>query len=413
MKSYHGTALFSIASALTLVTASTSSNAKDSRQWYEKIHIGGYVAQGWQSAFEVDGASALPSDEDAQSGFQRLRYALHISAKLTDRISIFAELAEEPNDFSGITKFAISQDLAWVDVKLNDYNNVRVGNLIAYPGSMTFLYYSDGAVVQANPLIGNSPVDMITAEEGVWFLGKKEMGAGKLNWDLSVSTPNFFSDFSDGAGYDYRANLTYIMDNGFGFGAGIFQTTGDPQCDGGLCILNSGGSVNSSIGLGDGDNYEFSTGGPATRATHVALIPAIEASIYQIDVHYENERFMLQGIFGVAKDDYSFYNGFGSGQFLDKEAKMQYASITTKINLNESIYLTARYSISSNKSDGIDDDEILDRYQLGLGYWFDKDILVKAEYVKQTEEANSGGLKTNGNNEASWDGFSVELSYHF
>lgn len=402
--------LFTTASIL----ATTMILPTEAADWNERIDLGGYIAQGWQSPIEVDGGRAVPSDANADSGFQRLRFALHTNIKLSDRVSIFAELAEEPNDFSGITKFGLSQDLAWIDTKLNDNLTFRVGNIIAYPGSLSFLRYSDGAVVQSNPLIGNSPVDMITAEQGAWLFGShKFANDNKFAWDLTVSNPSFFGDFSEDSGYNLKANGTVLLGNGFGFGAGVFKTNGDANCVGGTCTLSDGGAVNSSIGLGDGDNYEFSTGGPATRSTHVAIIPGIDATITQLDAQYKKNNVLVHGYVGNAKDKYSYSGGFGTGQFTEKDAEMDYLGVLGQYNFNKKLYVAGRYTQSKNKSEGVSGNDELSRAQVGLGYWMSDASLLKVEYVKQTEEANSGGLKTNGLTEAEWDGISVEASYHF
>lgn len=405
--------LFSVAVCIgTLVAAPVYSEEK--ADWVDRISLDGFIAQGWQSPIEVSGAAFLPSDTAAQSGFQRLRYGIQITGKINDRFSVFAEFAEEPNDFASLTRFGISQDLAWLTYKLGENNEIRIGNIIAYAGSMAFLKFSDGAVVQGNPMIGNSPVDLITAEQGVWLTGSAPMGSGELLWDATVSTPSFFSDFSEDAGHNYKINLTYAAKNGFGFGFGVFQTTGDAQCVSGMCTLADGGAVGSLIGLGDGDNYEFSTGGPDSRTTHVAIVPGIDATIVQADAQYKNEKLMLHAQFGVAQDEYSFLDRFGTTKFSEQDAEMRFATVTGQYIVSDSLYLAGRYSISQNESHGVaGKDNVLDRIQLGVGYRLIKPVLLKAEYVKQWEEANSGGLKTNGLGEAQWDGFSLEISIQF
>ncbi len=396
----------------TLVAAPAYS--KEKADWIDRVSLDGFIAQGWQSPIEVSGAAFRLSDTEAQSGFQRLRYGIQITGKINDKFSVFAELAEEPNDFSSLTRYGISQDLAWLAYKPNDNNEIRIGNIIAYAGSMAFLKYSDGAVVQGNPMIGNSPVDLITAEQGVWLTGSAPVGSGKLLWDATLSTPSFFSDFSEDAGYNYKINLTYEAKNGFGVGFGVFQTTGDAQCVSGVCTLADGGAVGSVIGLGDGDNYEFSTGGPDSRTTHVGIIPGIDATILQADAQYKNEKLMVHAQLGLAQDEYSYLGRFGTAEFSEQDAEMRFATVTGQYIVSDSLYLAARYSISQNESDGVaSNDNVLDRIQLGVGYWFDKSILLKAEYVKQREEANSGGLKTSGLGEAEWDGFSLEISFQF
>jgi hypothetical protein len=155
-----------VAALLALGSAATQIQAAEFMDG--KLKINGAAMQSWQSAIEVDGDARSAVATEGESGFHRLRFALHFNAQLTDTISVFAELAEEPNDFGN---FNIAQDLAWIQFQ-KDGLGLRVGNVIST--TQNFIEYSDGAVVQSNPLIGNSPVDMITAEEGLWLYGSSD-----------------------------------------------------------------------------------------------------------------------------------------------------------------------------------------------------------------------------------------------
>ncbi|WP_114326398.1 hypothetical protein [Candidatus Colwellia aromaticivorans] len=88
-------------------------------------------------------------------------------------------------------------------------------------------------------------------------------------------------------------------------------------------------------------------------------------------------------------------------------------SVKAKYDINKNIYVAARYSMSTNESAGISSDDSLDRIQVGAGYWIEDKVLLKVEYVKQTEEAFSGGQATNGQGEAEWDGILAKLSVVF
>lgn len=378
-----------------------------------KLKINGAAMQSWQSAMEVDGFARAP--QEADSGFHRLRYALHFDVQVTETISVFAELAEEPNDFGN---FNVAQDLAWIQFA-KDGIGLRVGNVIST--TQNFIEYSDGAVVQSNPLIGNSPVDMITAEEGLWLYGAHN----KLTWDAVVSKPSFATDLSKDSGYNYGLRGTYGFDNGLSFGAGLFITTAELNCDtDNACTDNVNAAIGSLIAVGDGDNYQFGsdadglTGTPG-RGSHFAIVPAINATIWQLDVQYKTENLQLNAYYGQAQDDYSWADsgiaGYRpiSGSFTNTDSEASFISVKGKYDINESIYIAARYSQSTNESVGITSNDSLDRIQLGLGYWIADKVLLKVEYVKQTEEAFSGGQATNGEGEAEWEGVLAELSVSF
>ncbi|MBL4899426.1 MAG: hypothetical protein JKX76_07230 [Colwellia sp.] len=399
-----------VAAILALGTAAIQVQAAEFMDG--KLTINGAAMQSWQSAMEVDGAARAP--QEAESGFHRLRYAIHINAQLTDTISVWAELAEEPNDFGN---FYMAQDLAWIQFQ-KDGLGLRVGNVIST--TQSFIEYSDGAVVQSNPLIGNSPVDMITAEEGLWLYGSKD----NYTWDAVLSKPSFGTDFTKDSGYNFGLRGTVGFDNGFSIGAGLFITNAELDCTGGTCTDAVGASIGSLIGVGDGDNYQFSsdatglTGTPG-RGSHFAIIPGLSATIWQLDVQYKTDNFKLNAYYGQAQDDYSWADagtaGYRpiSGSFTDTDSEVNFMSVKAKYDVNKNFYLAARYSMSTNESAGITGNDTLDRIQIGGGYWIQDKVLLKVEYVKQTEEALSGGQMTDGTGEAEWDGLLAELSVSF
>lgn len=195
-------------------------------------------------------------------------------------------------------------DLGWIQADFNNGVKARLGTIMST--TQTFLRYSDGPVVQSNPFIGNTPVDMITAEEGLWLLGAEEIGSGTdVTWDLGVSSPSFLRDHTESAGFNLQARGTVNFDNGLSLGTGLFKTNGDVVCSSGVCSRVDGAVVNSLIGLGDGDNYAFATRGPS-QVNHVAIIPGIEAFIWQLNAQYRKGPLLIHGFYGQAKDNYAW-----------------------------------------------------------------------------------------------------------
>ena len=384
------------------------------------LSINGAVMQGFQSPIELEGSGRVTTaDDNASSGFQRLRYALHINATIDETFSAFAELAEEPNDLntdSGFDPFGIHMDLGWIEANMGGGVKARAGGIVTT--TQTFLRYSDGAVVQSNPFIGNTPVDMITGEEGIWLLGQKDFESGPhVTWDLAVSSPSFLRDFSEHAGYNLQARGTVNFDNGLSFGSGVFKSNGDLDCVGGVCSRVDGAAVNSLIALGDGDNYAFATRGPG-NVNHVAIIPSIDALIWQVDAQYQNGPFMVHGFYGQAEDDFSWQDAGGgyrpiSSTFAETDAEMAFWGLESRVKTSNNTYVAARYSQSENETGGVSSDNKLYRWQLAGGYWFNDSTLLKVEYAKQEEDALSGGQNVNGTGSAEWDGVSAELSVTF
>ncbi|MEG3766764.1 hypothetical protein [Alteromonas sp. 14N.309.X.WAT.G.H12] len=396
--------LYLATSSLAIIYFSPTSIAQEE----SRIQLSGAVMQSWQAGMEVDGAAADPGNANADSGFHRLRFAININAQVTQRVSVFAELAEEPNDWNNGSA-AVSQDLAWIQFQFSDEMGMRVGNLIAT--TQNFIRYSDGAAVQSNPFVGNSLVDMITAEEGVWFYGVHDTGNGDtLTWDAVVATPDFFADFTDGRGYNFGLRGTYNLRSGLSFGAGMFSTNHDVEAV-------AGKTAGSLIAVGDGDNYQFASSAPNARVTHPLIVPGVDAFIWQADVQYKTDTILLHGLFGSAKDDYSWADGQGTFQtnYIEQDAEMQFWSIEGRYMINEDLYVAARYAESDNESEGISDNNTASRFQLGGGWWMNDYTLFKAEYVKQEEEQYSGGGTAlfGAEGGAEWDGFIIEASVTF
>jgi hypothetical protein len=376
-----------------------------------KLTIGGAASQSWQTAIEPSGSLADPSLAEADSGFHRLRVALHITAQVAEDVSVFIELSEEPDDF-GTNGFAMAQDLAWIQFdNVIGGNTLRVGNVVTTV--QNFLHFSDGAVVQNNPLIGNAATDLITAENGIWLLGAEELGEGrKWTWDLAVTIPSFSSDFSADSGYNLQARTTYGITESISLGAAVMKTTGEATCTTPTsCTLTDGGSFNSIIGLGDGDAYEFATGGPVDHK-HPQIIPSVNALLAQIDIEYQTDTVLVNAFYGQAQDEYSWANGNVGGTFTETDAEMQWVGILGKLNLTEKTYLATRYTVTTNDTAGVSGDNKFDRIQIGAGYWYRDNVLIKAEYVRQNEGAGSGSQFT-GNGDIDWDAFLIEASVSF
>ncbi len=384
-----------------------------------KLVIGGAVMQGWQGPIELEGPGRVTmADDNGGSGFHRLRYALHITAQVTENISVFAELAEEPDDFNtdaSFDQFGIAQDLAWIQANLGGGTLVRLGNIVTTPMTFGLGRYSDGAVVQSNPFIGNSPVDIITAEQGIWALNSSEIGGGNsISWDVGVSTPSFLTDTTDQGNYNYQGRGTFNFANGLSFGAGVVKTTGDVTCTGGTCSRDNGAPFNSLIGLGDGDNYQFATRGPS-NVNHPAIIPGIDALAWQADIQFKTDKVMAHAFYGQVEDDFSWADQGGgyrplSATFSEVDAEMNYWGVEGQYFLTPKVYLATRYTLSENETGSVSSDNEVTRLQVAAGYFYADNVLIKAEYVTQEEDALSGGQNVNGTGSAEWDGILLEAS---
>jgi len=376
-------------------------------------------SQNFQTPLEIDPDSGAvlinEQDRDAESGFNRIRFALQLNAQFTDRISGFIELAEEPNDFGG--GFDIKNDLSWIEIDVTKNTSVRIGNVV--PTTMNFIRYTDGADVQNNPLVGNGSNDIITAETGAWITGSHDTNLGAWDYNLTVTRPSFFEDFNEDAGYNYTLRSSLKTPSGFGFGAGFFKSTGDASCVDGICTTVGGVRGGGPL-QGDGDPYSFASTQTGARNKHVGLAPGIDAYAWQADVLYENDRFTVHGFFGQVNDNFSFAAGDlqtdgGTGTFSTTDAEYNFWGLFGQVNITrDELFLAGRWTASTNEASGIDSDEDLYRVQGGIGWWPSDRVLVKAEYVYQKEEANSGGgACAFGTGDCDWEGLVFDISTAF
>ncbi|WP_281561514.1 hypothetical protein [Thalassomonas sp. RHCl1] len=371
-------------------------------QFFDKVAISGYLSQGIQSVEADDGAFDL-EDSNMSAGFNRFRYALGFDIELNDQVTAFVELSEEPNDFG--VDYTPHVDLALINVALNEQLTVQLGTIVTV--LFNFRGYSDGAVVQGNPLIGNSPADMVTAAEGMKLIGNY----GDFHWDLGVSSSDFGESFGGDRGLTYLARGSYDFNEYFSLGFGLASSRhGDQVRNGSSDIIRAG------LYQGDGDNYRFrssDTGG--IRNTHAGVIPGLDSTALHIDGQYQTEQTTIRLWAGQVKDDFSFADSNGlatvaslSQGFIEQESEMRFIGLEASYYFTEKFYAASRYVLVENKAEGVRRDEQLSRSQLGIGYFYRDNMLIKAELVNQMEQENSAGQIGD-----DWQGVMMEMSFIF
>lgn len=388
-----------------------------------------FFAEAFQSVEADDGAFEA-ENTDTSSGFQRLRFNVSLTLEMTEHVTGFVDLGEEPNDFGGDDPFEISQDLGFIDVALlglyddatggglSERNEIlfRAGNIV----TTVFNYrgYSDGAAVQGNPLIANSPADMVTAESGIQLRATHALGLAAIetfNWDVGLTVPTFFEDFGPERGYNVFGRASVDTAPGLGLGFGWFTNNLGDQ----VGERPFGDIQTAEMLFGDGENINFPASGASARDTHSGLLPGLDATVFHVDGQYEAPFWplTLRGWFGYARDDFSFVDGAGERtvrsqavDFVEDESKERFFALEGSVDLiPDTVYAAARYTRVTNESDGVDEDEdTLARIQLGGGWWFAENTLLKGEYIHQNEEEDSPGQIGD-----DWDGFLVELSTRF
>ena len=196
--------------SMVLTSLGSIAHAQEDLSLFDgRLEIGLGAAQHFQ-AFSADDDAFVADDDDADEGFGRLRFNLELTFHVTDNIFAFVDIAEEPNDFRGLDPFSLNQDFGFIDLNLSGLTGLggntewhfKAGNIGV--GTFDGLHsFSDGSVVQGNPLIGNSPASFGTAQSGVQITGSGKPG-GMVNLvagDFAVTIPSFGGENSPDRGF--------------------------------------------------------------------------------------------------------------------------------------------------------------------------------------------------------------------
>lgn len=371
------------------------------------IRLAARIMQSAQFLQAAEGAFA-PSNEDATFGFHRVRFNLELAIDLHERINAFIDLGHEPNDFGA--EFAPAVDFVALDLALSSGLILRLGTPVT--GLFNFRGYSDGAAVQDNPLIGNSPADMVTAETGVQLIGTY----APLTFDITWTVPTFLEDFGPDRGFTFVGKTALTLSDVVSMGAGYALGT-------------NGGQVGSRpfdaiqrMGLvtGDGENYNLPGSGVSARDTHAGVVPGLDVHILHADAEIRLAPVLLHAWYGYAWDAYSFGRSPGGEMgpiqtvasrattFIETESRMDFVGATLKVDLTPRVYVAGRGVVVTNRSDWASEEAQLLRIQAGLGIRFWERALFKLEFVNQSEQANSPGQIG-----ADWRGLATELSIGF
>lgn len=136
----------------------------------------------------------------------------------------------------------------------------------------------------------------------------------------------------------------------------------------------------------------------------------------QADIQYKTDKVMLHAFYGQAEDNYSWVEagtaGYRpiSGTFDEVDAELSYWGVEGQYFVTPKVYVATRYTLSENETGDVSSDNEANRLQVAAGYFYRDNVLIKAEYVTQEEEALSGGQNVDGTGEAEFDGFLVEAS---
>jgi hypothetical protein len=332
--------------------------------------------------------------DDPIMGFHTVRAGLNSSVQFSENVSGLLMIEQEPNDF-GNSNFSPAVDFAILNLQVTDQLTVQAGTPVT--GLLNFRGFSDGPVVQGNPLIGNSPADMITAGQGVKLIGSYPSFGFDLTLnrsftgDADLTTVDATADGTTGLNIIGKARYT---------GAEIFKVGGG--------IAFATGQDNLVFANGDRENYnisQLSNGGINTKNTHAAIPGG--GWIGQVDAKIAPGN-------GLSADLWAGYASDSDAGANDPAAA--FGGVGAKFDINDDFYVAGRFTIVSDQSD-LDDTDALTRIQGGIGYMvFDKALLKVEGFTQSVGDGSAGPALGTTETDPQLDSFSgvlTELSFNF
>ena len=425
---------FTLTFIIALASSSTTASAQEDLTLFGgRLEIGLGAAQHFQ-AITADDDTFVLDDADADPGFGRLRFNLELKFNVTDNVFAFVDIAEEPNDFRGLDPFSLNQDFGFIDLNLSGLAgstgpsewHLKAGNIGV--GTFDGLHsFSDGSVVQGNPLIGNSPASFGTAQSGAQITGAiKPGGAVKsVAGDFAVTIPSFGGENSPDRGFNILTGIGIDLANGLSFSGRFFAGQGGDQLDEEVSpgVFSLDGVQQDGLFFGDGDNYILPSidgvGERSSRVFHQGLTPGLDGFIAQFNFQYQSpsKNSLVRLWTGVAESDFSFVDADGNQTTNEDPSTVGVVEETSSIFffgiggqqyiLPNKLYVAGRYTMVDNTTDDVDGDA-LERLQLGGGWFIADRTLLKVEFVDQDEPEGSPGQVGGG-----FSGFVSELSVRF
>ena len=380
--------LFLLTLSLLVTVTPALGQSSDEESDFPSLDFGANIMQSGQWLVVDDNNPGAIEGEF--SGFHQVRAGLNVTAQFSKRANALVMIEAEPNDF-GQNGFSPAIDFAVLNLEVTDQLTLQTGTPVT--GLINFRGFSDGPVVQGNPLIGNSPADMITAAHGIKLIGTFDT----FGFDVTVNR-SFAEDFTntDYTGVNLIGKVRYTGAEVVKVGVGAATHTGEGVPPNSPVQDDRNGLVFAN---GDRENYNLKGGG-ATSSTHTHVnMPS--GTIVQADAKVLPGDADGDVWLGYARDDEDAV-GSAFNQAL-------FGGLGLKYNLTDRVYAAGRFTYVGNvSSDAPDEHTAVSRAQIGLGLELYDRALLKVEGVRQVEGANSYGQI--GNN---WYGATAELSLNF
>jgi len=383
-----------------------------------KVRVGGAFAQQFQM---LDHSTSFISDEptgqlvELRDGFNNATANFNIDVQLDDgiRLELITYLSARHHQEAWVKGGYIQFDKfpflnsAGVD-KIMEHLTLKIGHMEVNYGDAHFRRTDNGNAIY-NPFVGNYIMDAFNTEIGAeayvqasGFIGMLGVTEGEIKGDVkagAIKKPSVIGKI----GYDGQINEDLRL-----------RLTGS--------VYTTKESSRNYLYAGDraGSRYyyvleplkyiDYRAGGAVTstsavnRPTSGRWNPDLSNSITAVMI---NPFVKFKGLefFGI----YEIAQGASDNDVADRKVTQFGGEVLYRFLKNENIYLGARYNkVGGELSSSLADADIT-RMQLAAGWFINKNILAKLEYVKQNYNGFSGNIYENGQ----FDGVMIEAVIGF
>lgn len=251
------------------------------------------------------------------------------------------------------------------------YIDIKVGAFEIDYGDQ-WMHRSNNADVQRNPLVGNFVFDPNSTEVGGEIKTKENRWGGAL---VGVASGTTTENFVEGRplGYHGKVWVTPIKPLRLSFSLyDVNHADTAPRSAGG-----TGTTIIS--GNRSGERYGGVLGGgqaPGGVLTNIGK----DVQMWETALTADLGRMTFFANYGRAEDD--DVNGSQNGT---PRESWNYYSAQGTLELTDRFYGAARYSVAeADELNSVNSDGKVQRYQVGGGYWINRYMLAKVEYVHQT-----------------------------
>ncbi|PSQ97255.1 MAG: hypothetical protein BRD55_02935 [Bacteroidetes bacterium SW_9_63_38] len=400
-------------SLLLMAFVATPAQAQMDDGELPKVDVGGAVSSDAQAIIVEDYDSDGPAGQDGYTettslGFNRVAAQIQANVQFSENVSGYVELSAEPEENPDFTKFTTNIDFVYVNVNVAENLMVQAGT--PGIGTANFPRWSDGALVQGNPLVGNSLAFPGTAGNG----GVKLIGSyPAFGFDLTL-TRGF------GGGQDVSSNADDIVRDGSGIDIyGKARYTGSDLFNLGAGAAFHTGSKGLSVAAGDGDYYNvpseiISTASGVSSRPGFSNSPTLPSDIiFNVDGEVMAGPFSANALLGYATESAETDSGTDDAAI--------FGELGAKYDVNDSFFVAGRFSTMSDQTDYDSDPEqtLMSRFALGAGYTYEAAML-KLEYANQSQatdpadtDAGDDGTFAFANQDHNWQAITAQFSVAF